>query len=86
MWDTEFAKWLITLGVGGILAGFIFIFYRKDMKMYSQLWQDNTTILVQLVKDQIATNTKVIAAVEALHRRLDEEGFSRATPKGDKNV
>lgn len=73
--DSELAKWAATLGVGGALAGFIFIFYRKDMKMYSQLWQDNTSILVSLVKDQIATNTKLIAAVEALHHRLDDEGY-----------
>lgn len=81
MWDTEFAKWLITLGVGGVLAGFIFIFYRKDMKMYSQLWQDNTSILVNLVKDQIATNTKLISAVEALHDRLDNEGYPHTKSK-----
>jgi len=78
--DGEFAKWLATLGVGGTLAAFIFMFYRKDMKMYSQLWQDNTSILVGLVKDQIATNTRLIAAVEALHHRLDDEGY----PPGQK--
>jgi hypothetical protein len=30
--DSEFVKWFATLGVGGVLAAFMFHFYRMDRK------------------------------------------------------
>ena len=32
MVDGETLKWFTTLGVGGVLAGFMFMFYRKDAR------------------------------------------------------
>lgn len=78
MWDTEFTKWLVTLGVGGILAAFIFSFYRKDIKAYTELWKSQTEMLLMVVKENTISNVKLTSAVEALHQRLDQEGYHRS--------
>lgn len=72
--DAEFVKWLSTLGIGGILAGLMFLFYRKDVKQYTELWQSQASILMTVVKENTASNTKLITVIEALHRRLDGNG------------
>lgn len=64
----EFAKWLITLGVGGVLAGFMFVFYRKDVKQYTELWKTSTDVLMQIVKENTASNTKLISMLESQER------------------
>ncbi len=64
----EFAKWLITLGVGGILAGFMFVFYRKDVKQYTELWKAITDQLIVIVKDNTASNIKLVNMLETQER------------------
>ena len=69
--DIELVQWLGTLGVGGILAGVMFAFYRKDVKAHTDMWRGQTEILIQVVRDNtiaIASNTSTI---QALHRRND---------------
>ena len=66
--DVEFTKWLATLGIGGVLAGFMFTFYRKDVKQYTELWKSTADILIGVVKDNTATNTKLIAMIENQER------------------
>lgn len=72
---TEFAKWLITLGVGGVLAGFMFVFYRKDVKSYTELWKAQAERLESLaervmsvVKENTASNVKLITLIENQER------------------
>ena len=72
--DTEFVKFLATLGVGGVLAAFMFHFYRQDVKQYTELWKGQTEMLMGVVKDNTQSNTKLITLIDAMHRRLDEEG------------
>ena len=70
--DTELAQWLGTLGVGGVLAAFMFHFYRKDVKQYTDLWKGQSELLVGVVKEvsgNIARNTEVLQSVD---RRLDK--------------
>lgn len=69
--DAEFAKWLATLGVGGALAGVIFMFYRKDVKMYTDLWKSQSEMLMRVVSDNTAALARLVSAIEALHRRDD---------------
>ncbi len=71
--DTEFSKWIITLGVGGVLAGFMFVFYRKDVKQYTELWKTQTEMLLQVVKENTASNVKLTSAVEMLQHKLEEQ-------------
>lgn len=66
--DSEFVKWLTTLGIGGILAGFMFVFYRKDVKQYTDLWKVSTDQLMIIVKENTASNTKLIALIESIER------------------
>lgn len=68
--DVEFTKWLITLGVGGVLAGFMFVFYRKDVKQYTELWKVTAEQMVGVVKENTASNTKLIALIEEERRNM----------------
>lgn len=58
MEQMEFTKWLITLGVGGVLAGFMFMFYRKDVKQYTELWKTNTEMLMRVIQENTASQVK----------------------------
>jgi hypothetical protein len=68
MLDPEFVKWLATLGIGGVLAGFMFMFYRKDVKQYTELWKMATDQLMTVVKENTASNAKLIALIENQER------------------
>lgn len=75
MGDVEFTKWLITLGVGGVLAGFMFVFYRKDIKQYTELWKIQAELnrlqletMMSVVKDNTASNVKLITMIESQER------------------
>jgi hypothetical protein len=68
MFDPEFAKWIATLGVGGVLAGFMFAFYRKDIKQYTELWKATTEQLMTIVKENTSTNQKLILMIESQER------------------
>jgi phosphate/sulfate permease len=64
--DSEFVKWLTTLGVGGVLAAFMFHFYRKDVKQYTDLWREQTAMLLVVVKENTASNTRLVSSVDSL--------------------
>ena len=66
--DSEFGKWLATLGVGGCLAGFMFVFYRKDVKGFTDLWKGQSEMLIQVVKE----NTSVISTLVILIKEQNE--------------
>lgn len=68
--DHEFTKWLVTLGVGGVLAGFMFMFYRKDVKQYTDLWKVTTDQLIEVVRDNTASNAKLIILIENQERNM----------------
>lgn len=72
--DAEFVKWMATLGVGGVLAAFMFHFYRKDVRTYTDQWRGQSEALMGVVKDNTAAVTEMNVAVKALHRRLDRNG------------
>ena len=66
--DAEFTKWLTTLGVGGALAGFMFMFYRKDIKQYTDLWKVVSDQLMLTIKENTTSNTKLITLIENQER------------------
>jgi hypothetical protein len=68
MLDPEFVKWFATLGIGGILAGFMFLFYRKDVQQFTELWKVTTDQLMTVIKDNTASNTKLITLIENQER------------------
>lgn len=52
-----------SLGVGGVLAGLVFYFYRKDSLEREEQWKDQVTILVQVVKENTAAISVLISEV-----------------------
>jgi hypothetical protein len=66
--ESELAKYFGTLGVGGAIAGLIFYFYRKDVKQYTDLWKNVTNELIGVVKDNTASNIKLIVLLENQER------------------
>jgi hypothetical protein len=69
--DPDFLKWVATLGVGGVLAAFMFMFYRRDVKLYTDMWKGQSDTLMNVVMENTASNTKLVTVIEALQRRLD---------------
>jgi hypothetical protein len=68
VFDTEFTKWLATLGIGGILAAFMFTFYRKDVKQFTELWRITADQLMTVIKENTASNVKLISMIENQER------------------
>lgn len=68
--SNEFVKWLITLGVGGVLAGFMFVFYRKDVQQFTELWKNVAEQLMIVVKENTSSNTKLISLIEEERRNM----------------
>jgi hypothetical protein len=66
--DIEFMKWLATLGIGGVLAGFMFIFYRKDIKQFTELWKTSTEVLMEVVNKNTSSYIKLITILESIER------------------
>jgi hypothetical protein len=64
----EFTKWLVTLGVGGVLAAFMFTFYRKDVKQYTELWKFTVEQLMDVVKENTASNIRLMSLIENQER------------------
>jgi hypothetical protein len=50
--------------VGGILAGGIFFVYRKDSLIWQEAWKGQSQILVQVVKENTAAVTALIAKLD----------------------
>jgi hypothetical protein len=68
--DVEFTKWIVTLGVGGVLAGFMFVFYRKDVKQYTELWRVTAEQLMGVIKENTSSNTRLITLIENQERNM----------------
>jgi hypothetical protein len=71
--EPDLLKYLAPLGVGGILAAFIFWFNRKDsndnakkIAEYAAAWQGQSQLLLQVVKENTASNTSLQATTAAL--------------------
>ena len=75
----EFLQWAATLGVGGVLAALMFVFYRKDIKQYTELWKSTTDSLMLIVKENTQSNVRLITLLENQERnalrKSDIEAF-----------
>lgn len=74
----ELVKWLAQMGVGGAFAAFLFMFYRRDVQSYTELWKaqadDNrkmTDRVIVLVETTSACMTKNTEVLMMLHHRVD---------------
>lgn len=84
MFDTEFAKYISTLGIGGILAVIFYYQARKDSQDYANTIKTlmenekgRTELLMNCIKENsINTNTNT-TILQSLHRRLDKDERDR---------
>lgn len=72
--DSESVKFLASLGVGGVLAGAMFIVYRKDALAWQAAWHGQSQILVQVVKENTAAVTALISKLDERRRGEDWHG------------
>lgn len=63
-WADELVRLAIAQGGFAIIAVLIFLAYRKDVK-------GTADVLIQVVRENTASNTELIGMVRALHARLD---------------
>ena len=73
MIDPEFVKWFATLGIGGILAAFMFTFYRKDIKQYTELWKLATEQMMLIVKENTASISELTVLIEKLDKQNSKD-------------
>ncbi len=84
----EFVKYLASLGVGGCIAGLIFLVYRKDMKTLIDEWKGLAAErlafaerLIDVINDNIRVQTELVATIKSLHKRFDDEAHARLTAR-----
>ncbi len=77
--DADTLKWLSSLGVGGVIAGFMFVFYRKDRQSYieasaqyahnleihAQVWREDRRVLMELLKSTSETLNQLTRSIDA---------------------
>lgn len=62
--DPDTIKWIASLGVGGALAGMMFLVYRKDMRVNAEAWRGQSEMLMAVVKENTSAITALIHLVE----------------------
>lgn len=67
--DAEVLKFFSGMGIGGSIAALIFMFYRKDMKANAEMWQGQSQMLMQVVKENTAAITALIQVVDERRSR-----------------
>lgn len=72
--DLEIIKIVASAGVGGVLAVFMFMFYRKDVKQFTELWRTVSEQQMIVIRENTASNVKLIALIESLERNSIRKG------------
>lgn len=75
--DAKSIEWVITQGIGAVLALAMFLWYRKDVHAALNSWRDQNKTLMTLVQDvsaRMQANTDAVSAnteaVQAMERKL----------------
>lgn len=63
--EIQLVNWLTTLGVGGALAAFMFILYRRDVKQYTDLWAKQSDQMIEIVKENTESNVRLATLIES---------------------
>src|ERR1051325_966666 len=71
--NEELTKWFASLGIGGIIAAILFVFYRKDVRMYHNLWMGQSKILAELIKENTAAFIELRDCVQQLRERRQRQ-------------
>lgn len=87
----ELLKFSATLGVGGLLAFAMFLFYRKDQMANAEAWRGQSDVLIAIVKENTAAISQLqastvalqgsvgslVSMIEALRHEMTEREISR---------
>lgn len=75
MMDSEFVKWLATLGVGGAIAAIIYVYSQREVARhekvigeYTNRWENAANKFDVTVRDNTASTTKLIVMIENQER------------------
>jgi hypothetical protein len=66
--DAKSIEWVMSQGIGAVLAVVMFLVYRKDVKSALNSWQGQTKILTTLVQEAtraMQANTDAVLRMEA---------------------
>lgn len=64
-------KGLTDYGIAGVLVAVLFVFYRKDVKAYTDLWRTQSELMLTVVKENTSAITANTEVTRAMHKRLD---------------
>jgi hypothetical protein len=81
--DAETFKWLGSMGVGGILAGLMFLIYRKDAQQWQAAWKGQSESLLQVVKENTTAITSLVQ--ERRDDRTDRHKAEQRTDRLERN-
>ena len=70
--DEEFFRFLASLGVGGVIAGLMFFFYRKDVHQFTELWKTQTELLILVVKENTASAVIAAELLRTIREQLEK--------------
>lgn len=68
--DPETIKWIVSQGIGAVLALGMFLLYRKDVHEALNSWQSQTKILTDLVKEVSTTLQAHTSTIQEMERSL----------------
>jgi len=77
MADGEFLKWLASLGVGGVLAGLIFYFYRRDFLAKVSDSEAREKKLMDVVEHNSSSHEKLSLTIQTLTTSLQVQEQNR---------
>jgi len=66
-------EYFTSLGVGGILAGIMFFFYRKDAINHINQWKGQSGLLMKVVKDNTEAITENTEVARSLRDNLSKK-------------
>ena len=75
--NSEFIKWLATLGVGGALAGLMFFWYRKDVLQKCNDCENREDQLIEVIKSNSASHEKLALSMQSLSDALKQAENTR---------
>jgi hypothetical protein len=66
----EITSTIPALGIGGILALWMFYWYRQDVQKYTDQWKGQSESLIQVVKENSKAVTELAVLVRSLHEHM----------------
>jgi hypothetical protein len=75
--DSELLKWVATLGVGGVLAAMMFVFYRVDFLRERLFHRDASRKLTEVVEKNAETSATMARSMQELCSTIKVDVLAR---------